>query len=209
MPSQRRRSACPSLPLCKACAQADPVAALRLAAAQGPSYSCHEAGDGSIEAMVCDDKDLSALDRRLAEVYAAASAQSANEHPPMLKAEQRGWIKGRDDCWKSDDRRGCVSDSYRRRIAELQVRYRLAPAIGRVRFTCDGSAANELVVTYFQTDPSTLIVERGDSVSLMSQQPSASGARYQGRNQSFWEHQGEARVRWGHGAREMRCTPTR
>lgn len=53
-------------------AQADPVAALRLAAAQGPSYSCHEAGDGSIEAMVCDNKDLSAPDRRLAEVYAAA-----------------------------------------------------------------------------------------------------------------------------------------
>ena len=41
--------------------------------------------------------------------------------------------------------------------------------------------------------------------SLMLVEQSASGARYQGRNESFWEHQGEARVTWGYGAKEMTC----
>ena len=44
-----------------------------------------------------------------------------------------------------------------------------------------------------------------DSVSLMYAQPSGSGSRYQGRNESFWEHQGEAVVTWGYEAPEMRC----
>jgi uncharacterized protein len=148
---------------------------------------------------------LSALDLKLSDVYAAASQKASNEHPPVLKVEQRGWIKGRNDCWKSDDRRGCVRDEYKRRIAELQARYRLVDGHGPVRFLCDGNPANEVVTIVFQTDPPTLIAERGDSVSLMYLQPSGSGAKYQGRNETFWEHQGEALITWGYGAREMRC----
>ncbi len=175
------------------------------AGAQGPSYACDKVRAGSIEALVCEDSDLSALDRRLAAVYAAASAKAANEHPPVLKAEQRGWVKGRDECWKRDDRHACARDAYQRRIAELQARYRLVEAVGPVSFTCDGTAANVVVVTFFRTDPPTLIAERGDSMSLMFLQPSGSGTRYQGRNESFWEHQGEATIVWGHDAPQMRC----
>lgn len=39
-----------------------------------------------------------------------------------LKAEQRGWVKGRNDCWKSGDQRGCVKRSYDERIGELKDR---------------------------------------------------------------------------------------
>jgi len=39
----------------------------------------------------------------------------------------------------------------------------------------------------------------------MYQQPSASGTRYQGRNETFWEHQGVTAVTWGYGAPEMHC----
>jgi uncharacterized protein len=175
------------------------------ASAGGPSYDCEKAGAGSVEALICEDKELSALDLKLSDVYAAASQKASNEHPPVLKVEQRGWIKGRNDCWKSDDRRGCVRDEYKRRIAELQARYRLVDGHGPVRFLCDGNPANEVVTIVFQTDPPTLIAERGDSVSLMYLQPSGSGAKYQGRNETFWEHQGEALITWGYGAREMRC----
>jgi uncharacterized protein len=122
-----------------------------------------------------------------------------------LKAEQRGWIKGRNECWKSDDKRGCVKTEYERRIAELQARYRLVAATGPVFYACDGNPSNEVVATFFQTEPPTLIAERGDSVSLMFLQPSGSGAKYQGRNESLWEHRGEAVVTWGHGAPELRC----
>ena len=47
--------------------------------------------------------------------------------------------------------------------------------------------------------------ERSDSVSLMYFQPSGSGAKYQGRNETFWEHQGETSITWGYGAPQMRC----
>jgi len=175
------------------------------AMAQLPSFACDKVEPGSIEAMICADEELSALDRKLAEVYAMAASRATNEHPPVLKAEQRGWIKGRNDCWTSDDERECVREEYERRIAELQANYRLVPGTGPVTFVCDGNPRNEVVATFFQTEPPTLIAERGDSVSLMYLQPSASGSRYAGRNESIWEHQGEALITWGYGAREMRC----
>jgi uncharacterized protein len=178
------------------------------AKAQGPSFACINVIGGSIEAMICKDEELSALDRKLSDVYASASKKETNEHPPVLRTEQRGWIKGRDDCWKSEDTRGCVWDEYTRRIAELQARYRLVPHSGPVSFLCEDTSANEVVATFFQTQPPTLIAKRGDSVSLMFLQPSGSGAKYQGRNETLWEHQGEALITWGHGASAMHCKKT-
>jgi membrane-bound inhibitor of C-type lysozyme len=81
----------------------------------------------------------------------------------------------------------------------------MVPEKGPFWYACDGNPQNEVVVTFFETDPPTLIAERGDQVSLMFQQPSGSGAKYQGGNESFWEHQGEATIVWGYEAPEMRC----
>ena len=172
----------------------------------GPSFDCTKTEAGSIEAMVCADAELAALDRQLAAVYGEASARAVNEHPPVLKAEQRGWIKGRDDCWKSEDVRGCVEEAYRLRTAELQARYRLVDFNGPVFYACDGDPRNEVIATFFETDPPTLIAERGDGVSLMYLQPAASGSKYQGRNEMLWVKGSEALVTWGFGAPEMRCT---
>lgn len=171
----------------------------------GPSYACGKVKAGSIEATICQDTELSALDRKLSDVYGAAYKKAANEHPPLLTAEQRGWIKGRNECWKSNDKRGCVRNEYQLRIAELQARYRLIPGNGPVRFMCEENPANEVVATFFQTDPPIMIAEHGDSVSLMYLQPSGSGAKYQGRNETFWEHHGEALLTWGYGAQEIHC----
>jgi uncharacterized protein len=177
--------------------------------AVGSSFDCGNVEAGSIEELVCKDEGLSALDRKMAEVYAAASEKAVNEHPPVLKAEQRGWIKGRNDCWKGDDRRMCVEDNYRLRIAELQARYGLVQGTGPVTYMCGSDPRNELVATFFPTDPPTLIAERGDQVSLMYLQPSGNGSKYQGRNESLWEHQGEAVIWWGYNSREMKCVRKR
>ena len=177
------------------------------ALAQGPSFDCSKAATGSMEALICRDSGLAGLDRQLAQVYSAAQERAKNEHTPTLRAEQRGWIKERDECWNSGDKQRCLTDEYKRRIAELQARYRLIPGNWPFVFACDDAPGSEVVTTFFQTDPPTLIAERGDSVSLMYVQPSGSGARYAGRNETFWEHQGKARVTWGHGAPEMTCTP--
>jgi uncharacterized protein len=170
-----------------------------------PSFDCSKVQEGSIEQLICGDEQLAALDRQMAAVYKAASAKATNEHPPVLKAEQRGWIKGRNDCWKSDDRRRCVEDNYRLRIAELQARYRLVKITGEAAYQCSDNPADEVIATYFATEPPTLIAERGDQVSLMYLQPSGSGAKYQGQNEALWEHQGEALITWGYGSPELRC----
>jgi uncharacterized protein len=177
----------------------------RAAQADSPSFDCAKAVDGSIEKLVCSDAALSSLDRKLAEVYAAATRKAVNEHPPTLKAEQIGWIRGRNDCWKSDDRRSCVEAEYRQRIASLQARYRLVAGTGPVTFFCDGDRRNELVVTFFATDPKTLIAERGDATSLMYLEPAGAEARYVGRNETFTGTDGTAVVTWGYGAPPMRC----
>lgn len=168
----------------------------------GPAYDCGVAR-GIIEVLICQDPALSALDRKMADVYAAAERKASNEFPMTLKPEQRGWVKGRNECWKSDDRSACVSESYRLRIAELQARYRLIEPLATTTYLCPGKA--EVVAVYFATEPATLIAERGDSVSLMYSQPSASGSRYAGRNESLWEHQGEALIQWGYAAPEEVC----
>ena len=80
---------------------------------------------------------------------------------------------------------------------------RRASITGSAVYVCDGQPANEVRATYFATDPPTAIAERGDQVSLMCQQPSGSGAKYQGRNEMIWEHQGEAMISWDMAAR--RC----
>ena len=175
------------------------------AQAGGPSFDCSKVKKGSIEAQVCQNSELSTLDRQLAEVYGAATKKAVNQHPPTLKAEQRGWIKGRNDCWKAAEQDQCIKDSYQLRIAELQARYQLLPGNGPFTFVCDGDAPNEVITTFYPTEPATLIAERGDSVSLMYQVVSASGAKYEGSNELFWEHQGEATIRWGFEAAEMQC----
>jgi len=173
--------------------------------AAGPSFDCGKVEKGSIEMLICQDQGLSDLDRKMAEVYSEARGKATNEHPPVLRAEQRGWIKGRNECWKSSDRRRCVENSYRMRIAELQARYRLVPLTGPVSYGCDGDPRNEVIVTFFPTNPPTLIAERGDQVSLMYLQTSGSGSKYQGRNESFWEKGDDTLVTWGYGSPEMRC----
>ncbi|GMG86358.1 lysozyme inhibitor LprI family protein [Biformimicrobium ophioploci] len=91
-----------------------------------PSFPCTPRLQSSIEQMICLDTGLAALDRELAEVFQKALEKTVDENEQKyLRAEQRGWIKGRNDCWKSEDRRRCAEESYRRRIAELNDRYQL------------------------------------------------------------------------------------
>ena len=171
---------------------------------QRPTYDCAKAR-GSVETLICEDPELAGLDWQMKQVYQAASAKAANQHPPVLKSEQRGWVKGRNECWKADGKRDCVADAYRSRIVELQASYRLVSHNGPVAYYCDGNRANEVIATFFNTDPPTLIAERGDSTSLMVLQPAASGSQYQGRNESIWIKGDEALVVWGFEAPQMRC----
>ena len=76
-----------------------------------------------------------------------------------LKAYQRGWIKGRDECWKAADNVGCARESYQKRIAELETRYFLVEGGEPVFYLCDDRS--EIVATFVPTDPTTVRLERG------------------------------------------------
>jgi uncharacterized protein len=174
-----------------------------------PAFDCGKVEAGSIEQMVCEDEELAQLDRKLAEVYTAAQGANSDAKPADLRAEQRGWLKGRDDCWKAVDTRLCVATQYRLRLAELQARYRLVEGIGPIHYQCDGEDSHPLIVHYFHTDPPTAWAAYGDASAILYRQPSGSGARYEGRNIALWEHHGEATLVWGYGAKELQCRVVR
>jgi uncharacterized protein len=170
-----------------------------------PSFDCSKVAKGSTEALICKDKELALLDRQMASVFQAALKKTEPSFQPRLRTEQIGWIKGRNDCWKEANQKSCVSKNYQLRIAELQAKYRLLPGTGPIRYICDGNAANEVLVTFFKTNPPSLIAERGDSVSMMFLQPNQQGSKYQGRNESLLKEQNKAQIIWGYNTPVMKC----
>ncbi|RUM73673.1 MAG: hypothetical protein DSZ10_02865 [Sulfurovum sp.] len=92
--------------------------------ANHPSFDCSNVKKESSEGIICRSDRLMHLDRELAAVYKEAVRKSFASD--MLKAEQRGWIKGRNDCWKADNEERCISDAYKTRIEELKKRYHLS-----------------------------------------------------------------------------------
>ena len=172
------------------------------AAAADNQINCQANGLGTVDQLICSDQQLLKQDQQLAEVYQQALLKAANEKPPLLKAEQRGWIKGKAECWKEDDKKACASMLYTQRIAELQARYELLPASKKLLLSCENNPANEISLRYYPTTPATLIADYGDQVSLMYQQADQS---YVGRNEKLSEQDGVFTVQWGYEAPLQRC----
>jgi uncharacterized protein len=174
------------------------------AAAADNQINCQAKGLGTVDQLICSDPELLKQDQQLAEVYQQALLKAVNEKPPMLKAEQRGWVKGKAECWKEEDKKGCASTLYIQRIAELQARYELVPIRKKVLLSCENNPANEISVRYYPTTPATLIADYGDQVSLMYQQADQS---YVGRNEKLSEQNGIFTVQWGYEAPLISCKP--
>jgi glyoxylase-like metal-dependent hydrolase (beta-lactamase superfamily II)/membrane-bound inhibitor of C-type lysozyme len=169
-----------------------------------PAFDCSKA-EHEIEILVCGNPALAALDRRLARVYresvtaleGVADSSDALKH---LKAEQRGWIKGRNECWKASDKIECARSEYEARTAWLQARYFLVQGGDPVFFACDDNS--EIVATFIATDPPTVRLERGDTLKVGRRVPAASGAKYEADfGTSFWTRGDEAMVEWPQGTR--------
>lgn len=163
---------------------------------QGPAFSCAQPS-GEVEQLICKDPALAALDRQLDTVYKAAAAKASGSLAGQLRGEQRGWIKGRNDCWKANGQptwitatwtvgtvAGCIDAMYRMRISELQAVWRLLPPKS-ASYACQGQPANEVVVNAFATDPATLRVERGDRTKTLWQVGAPDAGTYEGQNVSL------------------------
>ena len=89
-----------------------------------PSFDCAKVEKNSSEGIICSSDELMDLDRELSAVYKQALKKASKDD--MLKAYQRGWIKGRNDCWKAEDEKKCMVDQYTLRIQELKEKYDLS-----------------------------------------------------------------------------------
>nr|WP_248920107.1 MliC family protein [Pseudomonas entomophila] len=155
-----------------------------------------------MESLICQSQALSSQDRDLARTYKAALAKAGGQ-ANRLKAEQRGWIKGRDECWKADDQNACLRSTYTQRTVELQVGYALVAHDGPIRFDCGDKG--QIDVSFYKTDPPAVAATYRDQRSIMIAVPSESGMNFQGQNESFRGHQEEATVTWGADGKAFTC----
>lgn len=189
-----------SVLLLSACAATTP------ARISSPSFDCSAQSNSTVPQAICSSSTLAELDRQLAKVYKQAQEKSKNGQPPRLQAEQRGWIKGRDECWKASDLTQCIETSYRQRIATLQANYRLLPVDWAQTYSCNGYSRHEIHVSYFDTQPASLIAERGDSMALMMVQKLGEN-NYIGRNERLTLVGNSIDVVWSYGGELMHCQP--
>lgn len=157
-----------------------------------PSFDCAAAASDA-EKLVCSDPALAALDRRLAEVFARSKAAPGADQA-RLAAEQRGWVKGRDDCWKSVERSRCVSEAYMTRTVQLQLDNGETTVPEAAAYDCDDNSKRFTVVYYNDLDPKSAVVTWGDDQAIAFPMMAASGARYGREGMEIWEHQGELSV---------------
>ncbi|MDO6776477.1 MULTISPECIES: MliC family protein [unclassified Shewanella] len=184
-----------------------------------PAFDCQQAS-GEVEQLICQDSQLAQLDIQLNQVFKKSISQLGADADldvdalAQLKAFQRGWIKGRNECWKADDIKQCVIYAYTSRLTELQIAAAVFDVPKAVQYQCDPPSNNNLmsirVYFYNQTAiPAAILnlslaptadpIADSRAVTVAQQNPlltlltlSASGAKYQGQNVSFWTHQQQA-----------------
>jgi uncharacterized protein len=188
--------------------------------AAGPTFNCAKA-TGEVEKLICGDSSLIALDRKLDAVYRAAAAKARGKLVSQLRVEQRGWVKGRNDCWKAngqqtwitatwtvDTVRACVEAQYRQRAAELQAVWRLLPP-RTLAYACQGNPANQVVASYYDSDPPTIRLERGDRTATIWRVGTSVPEKYEGQNVSLTRQSSQLMVNWlnpGTGqSEELKC----
>ena len=180
----------------------DPAAA-QGAKAAGPSFDCAKA-TGQVEQLVCKDAGLASLDRKLADAYAKAMKGWPADVAKEQRAIQRGWVKGRDDCWKADDLRACIENEYKTRLVEVQIKGGLVMAPTPVGYQCKGEATPFMAAFYKDTDPPSAVLTFGNDQVIAFVARSGSGAKYTAANVEFWEHQGQATLDWF--GKKLTCT---
>ncbi|MEL6767781.1 MAG: MliC family protein [Pseudomonadota bacterium] len=170
----------------------------------GPAFDCGRSF-GKVEELICDDAGLAALDRRITKRFAEAvkalrGGADGKEAVATLRAEQRGWISGRNECWKADDLRSCTESAYLTREGFLVATYMLGEPAATARYTCNANPADEFFAFFYDTELPSVRVERGDSIDAGTQIPSASGARYAlSFGKALWLKGDEAQLVWPEG----------
>jgi uncharacterized protein len=174
-------------------------------AQDGPSFNCAAATTAG-EELVCSDAELAALDRRLQSRFEAAVAAAEARRPDALadlRAMQRGWVKGRDDCWKGSDFMGCVEFAYLHREAQLVAEWTLEEPTSVATYFCEGGST--VRASFFATElPSVRLERREDQDVAIELDPHSADASYVSDRGSSLRREGDgASIQWLAGPEEM------
>lgn len=85
-----------------------------------PSFDCAKAKAGTIDQVICQDRELSILDRTMGLDYRRAKLETPPIEAARLLREQREFIANRNLCMKRKlERQACIAFSYESRIERL------------------------------------------------------------------------------------------
>ena len=179
------------------------------AIAASPAFECQKA-DGEVEKMICKDESLAALDVQLSHLFQMAKAEKqSEERSKEMLAMQRGWIKGRNDCWKSDDKHECIIDNYVSRIHELYSEYpklksdNQSGSLGPYQVKCPSlKSVAPMEITYINgVDDGYAYLTWGDRALVLKHAQSGSGTKYSR------TYEDQEYVFWSKGADALLDTP--
>jgi uncharacterized protein len=186
------------------------------AGAAQPSFNCDKPANDA-EAMICKDDQLAALDRETDRLFRLArdGKSITPDQRKELVAIERGFIKGRDDCWKDSDPRACVVTNYVTRISELRQDYpdtrsgdAMGASVGPFAVRCPGIDA-DIAASFINIDPMYAYLSWPDNALVFTQAQSGSGARYTATTASgtaeFWQKGPEATLTLP-GKPQMTCS---
>ena len=188
----------------------DAPSAAGASASAAPSFDCAKATVPA-EKVVCADPPLAALDRAVAGAYSKAMKIWNEAARATQRSTQRQWLDARNACVRPGAVNAvvidCLQGSYRRRLIEIQTTGGLLTAPAAVEYRCENSTERFTAAFYNQTDPQSVVLTWGNRQVVALAARSASGARYTAQDVEFWEHQGEAAVKWS--GTSLACKPVK
>lgn len=165
---------------------------------QAPSFECNKA-QGSIEKLICQSDELALLDIQLQPLFTQLVSQINGQQIGKIKAEQRSWIKSRNDCWKSDNPTECTKLSYQSRITELQILAGAVEVPSATYYQCGDNPKDKLTAYFYNNTVMSAAVFNYNQSKQAPRLPqlglltrTASGAKYLAQHTSLWTHQQEA-----------------
>lgn len=165
-----------------------------------PSFDCSKVEAGSTEEAICNDEELSALDREVDRLYRKIRSQTTDEDFREIQAMQKGWLSGRNESWKAENPNQFVRDAYRQRIAVLSVQAGEQTAPEPVYYQCSGGEFDSLAASFFGTSPPVGVFTRtpgGDWPQYIATGWEDSGAiHYNTGGLDFIDRNGNAELNW-------------
>jgi uncharacterized protein len=144
----------------------------------------------AMQQLVCNDPQLSDLDRRLQTAYQQALARTGAD-PTALTSAQTSWTAARDGCGHNADVHTCVLEAYQTRLVQLAIADPATAAPPVITYHCPADSGPLTAQFYNQLDPKTAVLNWQGNQQILFLLPSGSGARYGRQGSEYWEHQGE------------------